>query len=282
VGFLKKISPSGLLYCVETPCAALADVASAGDHDVYCNVCYVATHSTGHRMDHPAVFIEQFVCSECQVIAAVIYCYDCADLFCYDCFQNTHRYGKRKKHCVRLAAPTYCDEIPELEADYICIETGDILSKRAAIKLLGRGSRLNHSLYGLRKAAYSKKLFANNIERVMNILERKKADRYPLSPWFVFYDEAKSPFWYNFQSRERIRADPYQLQQAPASDSSGVGGGPELLQTRAAQKASESAVFDVPAPLHIKFASPSVVQPSKFQTSAVEDFKNEISFSKRF
>ena len=55
-----------------------------------------------------------------------------------------------------------------------------------------------------------------------------------------------------------------------------------ILQTRAAQKASESAVFDVPAPLHIKFASPSVVQPSKFQTTAVEDFKNEISFSKRF
>lgn len=67
-------------------------------------------------MDHPAVFIEQCVCSECEQRSALVRCQDCVDLFCYDCFKNTHRYGKRVKHCVRLPYTTFCYECDEREA----------------------------------------------------------------------------------------------------------------------------------------------------------------------
>ena len=56
-------------------------------------------------------------------------------------------------------------------------------------------------------------------------------------------------------------------------------GATDLLSTHSAIKASEGAIFDVPPPLHIKFASPSVVQPIKFQSSAVDEFKTEIQRS---
>ena len=65
VGFMKKISPSGLLYCVETK-TALADVISANSHDVFCCSAAVEMHSTGKRQDVPLVFFEQSVCSECE------------------------------------------------------------------------------------------------------------------------------------------------------------------------------------------------------------------------
>ncbi|CAK9110908.1 Uncharacterized protein SCF082_LOCUS51502 [Durusdinium trenchii] len=92
VGFMKKISPSGLLYCVECQ-TALGDVISAGCHDVLCNQCAVETHSTGNRQDAPLVFIEQAVCAECTTKAALVRCQDCVELFCYDCFKMTHAAG---------------------------------------------------------------------------------------------------------------------------------------------------------------------------------------------
>jgi len=66
-----------------------------------------------------------------------------------------------------------------------------------------------------------------------------------------------------------------------SSGGEGRGGAPvpadlNILNTHASIKASEGAVFDVPPPLHIKFSSPSVVQPKKFQVTAVDEFKNEI------
>lgn len=100
IKFLKNIAPSGLLYCVECESGCLADVACASCHDVFCNACMLETHSTGHRLDHPAVFLEQCVCSECECRAAIIRCADCVDLFCYACFKVTHERGKRVKHCV--------------------------------------------------------------------------------------------------------------------------------------------------------------------------------------
>ncbi len=128
----------------------------------------------------------------------------------------------------------------------------------------------------------------------MMIVQKERDQGLPLSPWFVFYDEASAPYWYNFQSRERVRANPNNLVDPPESGEKPTGagdddqispdqqtdmqlpGGTDLLATHAAIKASEGAVFDVPPPLHIKFASPSVVQPKKFQVSAVDEFKNEI------
>eukprot|EP00435_Cladocopium_sp_Y103_P039685 s104_g10.t1 len=109
VGFMKKISPSGLLYCVECQ-TALGDVISAGCHDVLCNQCAVETHSTGNRQDAPLVFIEQAVCAECTTKAALVRCQDCVELFCYDCFKLTHAAGKRKRHCVGLPQRTFCFE----------------------------------------------------------------------------------------------------------------------------------------------------------------------------
>lgn len=197
VKFLQKISPSGLLYCIECE-TALADVACDGD--CFCNNCFVATHSTGHRMDQPAVFIEQCVCSECEQVSALIRCQECVDLFCFECFKNTHKLGKRTKHCVTLPYTTFCSECDDREAVYICLETEDILCAGCANNMM-RGARQNHTLYGIRKAAYSKKLFADNIDRVMMIMQKIRDNSLPLSPWFVFYDEARAPYWYFFIKR---------------------------------------------------------------------------------
>merc|ERR1719262_1642965 len=101
VGFMKKISPTGLLYCVETQ-TTLADVISTGSHDVFCSAAAVEAHSTGKRQDVPLVFFEQSVCAECEARAADVRCQDCVESFCYNCFKTTHARGKRQKHCVGL------------------------------------------------------------------------------------------------------------------------------------------------------------------------------------
>merc|ERR1719313_2974193 len=170
--FMKKVSPSGLLYCVECS-TSLGDVISAGCHDVFCNSCAVATHSTGHRQDHQMIFLEQTMCSECEQRAALVRCQDCVELFCYDCFKACHARVKRQ------------------------------------------GARQNHQLFGLRKAAYSKKLFAENLDRLMQIIQQNIDLSFPLSPWFIFYDSAYAPYWYNFASRYQERANPNDLVNPP-------------------------------------------------------------------
>ena len=130
---------------------------------------------------------------------------------------------------------------------YVCMECEDMLCMGCSNRMHMKGARQNHSLYGIRKAAYSKKLFANNLDRVMMIVQKERDQSLPLSPWFIFYDEAKSsegeklmrfmicvfrmktafmkqlvlfalyksPFWYNFQTRERVRANPNNLVDPP-------------------------------------------------------------------
>merc|ERR1719253_1089012 len=278
VKFLQSISPSKLLYCVECE-TALADVASAASHDVFCNQCFVQTHGSGHRMDHPAVFIEQVVCSECEQKAALIRCQDCADLFCYACFKATHKAGKRLRHCVRLPTTTYCMECDDREAAYLCMETEDLLCTACTAKVHKRGARQNHLLFGLRKAASSKELFGDNVDRVMMILEQHCAQAQPLTPWILFWDEAFNPFWYNFFTREKVRAQVTDIVHPPVSDADPQSLRPEdqvaeplpgttdLVQTHAAKKASTSAVFHVPPPMSIKFRSPATAAES--MTTAV-------------
>lgn len=268
MAFMKKISPSGLLYCVECQ-TALGDVISAGCHDVLCNQCAVETHSTGNRQDVPLVFIEQTVCAECTCKAALVRCQDCVELFCYDCFKSTHARGKRQRHCVGLPQRTFCFECDQREASYICVECEDALCSRCSANIHRSGARQNHSLFGLRKAAYSKRLFADNLDRLMGILQRNVERSYNLSPWFIFYDQALSPSWYNFVTHEMVRADPNNLMTPPVAESEdgkmpktadeqilrGLPGATILKDTHVAKLTAQGACFDVPPPMHVKFQS---------------------------
>lgn len=278
VSFMKKISPSGLLYCVECQ-TALADVISAGCHDTFCNKCAVETHSTGNRQDAPMVFIEQGVCAECESKAALVRCQDCVELFCYDCFKSTHERGKRKRHCVSLPQRTFCFECDEREASYVCVETEEVLCTRCSARLHRTGARQNHTLFGLRKAAYNKKLFADNLDRLMSVMQKNIERSHSLSPWFVFYDMALAPFWYNFQTHHQVRANPNDLVNPPLSeeeqserDAGGnfvdrkltaddqvllaLPGSTNLKDTHAAAYAAQASCFDVPPPVHVKWHSP--------------------------
>jgi len=268
VGFMRKISPSGLLYCVECQ-TALGDVISAGCHDVLCNQCAVETHSTGNRQDSALVFIEQSVCAECTNKAALVRCQDCVELFCYECFRSTHSKGKRKRHCVGLPQRTFCFECDQREASYICVECEDALCSRCSAQIHRTGARQNHTLFGLRKAAYSKRLFADNLDRLMGILQRNVERAYDLSPWFVFYNQAKAPSWYNFTTYQMVTADPNNLSSPPVEAPEdgtipksvdeqvlrGLPGSTILKDTHVAQLTAQGACFDVPPPLHVKFGA---------------------------
>merc|ERR1712157_24817 len=176
------------------------------------------THSTGNRQDVPMVFIEQAVCAECTSQAALVRCQDCVELFCYDCFKKTHARGKRQRHCVGLPQRTFCFECDAREASYICVECEDALCSRCSAQIHRSGARQNHTLFGLRKAAYNKRLFADNIDRLMGILQRNIERSYSLSPWFIFYDDALTPHWFNFHNRKKERADPNDLMNPPKTE----------------------------------------------------------------
>jgi len=289
--FMKKVSPSGLLYCVECS-TSLGDIISAGCHDVFCNSCAVATHSTGHRQDHQMIFLEQTMCSECEQRAALVRCQDCVELFCYDCFKSCHARGKRQRHCVSLPQRSFCYECDEREATYLCMECEDVLCTKCCARVHRQGARQNHQLFGLRKAAYSKKLFAENLDRLMQIIQQNIDLSFPLSPWFIFYDSAFAPFWYNFASRYQERANPHDLVNPPIhvnEDDKGEGlsadeqmlrplpGSTDLLDTQVARRAAEGACFTVPPPMHIKFASPASAAAVAPAAKTASEFKRDIT-----
>merc|ERR1712118_600782 len=209
-------------------------------------------------MGHPAVFIEQTVCSECEMKSALVRDVDDMDLYCYECFKATHKAGKRLRHCLRLPQTTYCMEDEQEEAAYMCLETEEFLSAKSLSKMQRGGARTNLTIFGLRKAAYSKKLFADNLDRMLTIIERYAAEELPMTPWYVFWDDAFNPYWYNFFTREKIRADPYDLANPPESDtpadqlrpeeqySEQLPGATDIIRTHAAQMASKCAIFHVP------------------------------------
>ena len=66
---------------------------------------------------------------------------------------------------------------------------------------------------------------------------------------------------------------------AAAAEAKTAGLKEDLLGTHSALTAAQGAIFHVPPPLHIKFMTPSSVQPTKFQASAVQEFKDEITKS---
>lgn len=152
----------------------------------------------------------------------------------------------------------------------MCIETEEFLSAKSLAKIQKGGSRRNLTIFGLRKAAYSKKLFADNLERVLTICERYASEELPMTPWYIFWDDAFNPYWYNFFTREKVRADPYDLANPPESEvemnelrpeeqvAESLPGTTDLIRTHAAQMASKCAIFHVPPPMSVKFKSPAV------------------------
>merc|ERR1712113_492646 len=126
--------------------------------------------------------------------------------------------GKRQRHCVGLPQRTFCFECDAREATYICVECEDALCTCCSAKIHRCGARQNHTLFGLRKAAYNKRLFADNLDRLMGIMQRNVERSYSLSPWFVFYDQAIAPSWYNFKTKMNVRADANNLMDPPIDD----------------------------------------------------------------
>merc|ERR1711874_924252 len=143
---------------------------------------------------------------------------------------------------------------------------GDALCTRCSGKIHRSGARQNHTLFGLRKAAYNKKLFADNLDRLMGIIQKNIERSCPLSPWFIVYDAGLSPYWYNFQTRHQVRADPNDLMNPPNVEGEGTEGLGDihtvipnvvtLRDTHAARYAAQGACFDVPPPVHVKYVSP--------------------------
>jgi len=104
----------------------------------------------------------------------------------------------------------------------------------------------------------------------MGILQSNVERSYSLTPWFIFYDQALAPSWYNFQKGYMLRADPNNLVEPPVEEDGdgevpasaddqilrGLPGATILKDTHVAQHTAQGACFDVPPPVHVKFHSP--------------------------
>ncbi|EER17597.1 hypothetical protein Pmar_PMAR023513 [Perkinsus marinus ATCC 50983] len=161
---------------------------------------------------------------------------------------------------------TFCFECDSNEASYICMQCEDVLCTECSARIHRKGARQNHTIFSLRKAAYSRKLFANNIASLTMIIERNISLSQPLSPWMLFYDETLNPYWYNFRSREYARCLANDVLHPPA-DTEEDGAGVDLLATRAAKRCAKGAVFYIHPPVNIKFASPSAASYDVFAPS---------------
>eukprot|EP00435_Cladocopium_sp_Y103_P007163 s104_g2.t1 len=108
---------------------------------------------------------------------------------------------------------------------------------------------------------------AMHVKSLMGILQRNIERSYDLSPWFIFYDQALAPSWYNFTSYQMVRADPNNLVNPPIEEVEGIPkkaddqvlrglpGATILKDTHVAQLTAQGACFDVPPPVHVKFAA---------------------------
>merc|ERR1712061_128704 len=65
-------------------------------------------------------------------------------------------------------------------------------------------------------------------------MQRNVERSYSLCPWFLFYDQAIAPSWYNFKTKDLRRADPNNLMDPPPDEEGGEdddkdgGGGGQL------------------------------------------------------
>ena len=258
--FLRSISPSGLLYCTQCE-TALADGSCGSCHDAFCNACFAASHSSGHRLDHPFVFFEQGVCSECEERAAVVRCSDCCDLYCQPCFAKLHKSAKGALHCVKLPFSTVCFECDSKEAVYLCNDCDDVFCTSCSSKIHQRGARQNHTLFGLKRAAYSKKLFAGNVSKVNSIIGKHAKSYFELTGWHLFWDDALNPYWYHLITKEVIRTTIKDLLNKPSDPE-----GPNEVAERCRTAVMDSAVFKVPPPLHFKFSINQNTKPQEIIT----------------
>lgn len=245
--FLKQMSPSRLLFCVECK-QCLADGICATCGDCLCACCHSALHRTGNRQDHLFVFIEQCVCSECEKTSADIRCSDCSDLFCRDCFKKTHEKAKRTKHCVQLAIPLQCINCYNAEAHVLCLDCLDVACVWCINRSHRRGPRSNHNLYGIRKGAFSRSLFASNVDAVTIILD-KYLKPVPDIYWHLLYDDQLEPYWYNFYTKKLVRTTLKDLETRPETP---IDLEDEIRQVTI-KRAIQRAVFDVPPIIRMNF-----------------------------
>jgi hypothetical protein len=244
----KRISPSGLLFCVECK-YRLADGSCAECGDCLCASCHSRLHAKGNRRNHLFVLLEQVVCANCAVKSADIRCNDCGDLFCRSCFTSTHDKGKHLKHCVQLAVPVFCLNCELEEARIICLECFDALCLKCSNRIHRSGMRQEHALFGIQRIAYPKKLFASNIGDIVKIL-----DRILTTPsrgnWYLFFDENSGPFWYNFVTRKTVPTTIEDMNLRPEESPEEQGA---FEQARIA-KAKQHACFETPSDFSYKLS----------------------------
>ena len=221
----------------------LADGICASCGDCQCSACFEATHKSGNRSNHFFVRRDQAVCSECLVKGAEIKCTDCLDFFCAECFEKLHRLGKTVKHGVILATSAICAQCDNRHAAMVCMQCQDVLCRECSGSMHQRGARARHDLFSLRKAAYSQTLFAGNFNQVLKIKNRNMTAALPETLWYLFYDEALQPFWFNFGTSEIIKTTMRDLQTRP----------PEEISDRAKKFAATAAVLKGPGPLRMRF-----------------------------
>eukprot|EP00388_Colpodella_angusta_P022886 GDKJ01058501.1.p1 GENE.GDKJ01058501.1~~GDKJ01058501.1.p1 ORF type:complete len:583 (+),score=95.16 GDKJ01058501.1:28-1776(+) len=238
VNFQKKISPTGVLICVECECN-LADVSCLSCRDAMCNSCFSMTHSTGGRLLHSAIFIEQIVCAECEGIAATLRCKACADCFCSSCFASCHQAGKRLRHSVSLTELLPCNECVSTSATILCKECNDLFCLKCFQKSHRRGVRQGHEPISLNSATSNSTLLAGNISNLLTTFEKSMKSQFVITPWHKFVDPIiNKNFWYSFHSKEFIHQDvlPKEKWTTQMAD---------LLIAQSAQHAAQGTLFVV-------------------------------------
>lgn len=245
IQFLRRISPTGVLICVECE-SNLVDVSCLTCKDCMCNTCFSQTHATGARALHPALLVEQIVCSECEGIAATVRCRACVDCFCTACFAAVHQKGKRLKHGVSLTEHLVCTECSSSTATILCKECNDVFCLSCFQTVHRAGGRQAHEPIALSSTIAAQKLLAGNMDVLIQTYEKSLKSQFILTPWYKFYDHLSKPYWYNFHTKETIFSSTLPSEKWTQEMS-------DLLVARCAQNAAQGAVFVVaPSSLAIK------------------------------
>jgi hypothetical protein len=103
-------------------------------------------------------------------------------------------------------------------------------------------------LYGIRKGAFSRSLFASNVDAVTIILD-KYLKPVPDIYWHLLYDDQLEPYWYNFYTKKLVRTTLKDLETRPETP---IDLEDEIRQVTI-KRAIQRAVFDVPPIIRMNF-----------------------------